>query len=55
MTTRIVLSAAGIVLLLANPGWAQSTTSSPPSWSSTPLSMLIVRQSLLACADEVIE
>ncbi len=29
MTIRVLLTATGIVLLLANPGWTQSTTTIP--------------------------
>jgi hypothetical protein len=35
MTIRVLVSAAGIVLLLANPGWAQSTTSSTVTPTTT--------------------
>lgn len=34
MTIRILLNAAGIVLLLANPGWAQSATTSTTTTGS---------------------
>jgi hypothetical protein len=36
MTIRILVTATGIALLLANPGWAQSTTSTSSKTSTSP-------------------